>query len=976
MAGIAQANGQARRGVTCVWPVEPPRVWVGRQRELAVLRAAIDSVGRGEGCVVWVEGEPGIGKSALVATGLEAARDAGWNVFWGAADQLSQQLPLRVVLDCLQIRHESPDQQRAAIAGYLRDHRPGLFSPDVVVYAAAEMLLALVDELCAASPTVIVVDDLHWADEASLTVWHRLTLAVGQLPLLLIGTCHRAPRRPGMRELRATALRRGGTVISVGPLNEAEVDALVTGMVGVAPHGSIVPLVASAMGNPLYLRELIIALGRERILATGSAKTDTSADVLTRIPPSFAAALSDRLSFIPVATMEMLRAATLLGREFAATDLAVLLRRPAFELAAEVQDALAAGIIDAIDSHLAFRHPLIRQVLYDSVPLAMRAALHQDAAQSLAAANAEQLVVAQQLLAAGRPGGGWARRWLIDAAPALAARAPELAVELLQRELDDAQVRDREWALLSVALARMLLELGRNAEGVMRARQALVVAVEPASRAEIHWLLARSLFGMGNNEEAVETVVRALRQAELPGVWRARLLASAAMFQRASTGDLDAADATAQQALQAGKEAADTFAIAYALVSLWLSNSVRRDHVTALDCIDRALGALGEGADHTDLRTFILDGRVFTMQNLDRWPEAEATLLQARGLAHRHDPRTAAPSITAAVLMYWLGHWDDALAELSAVNEGLAEITYSGLRERGPALLWHGVAALIAARRDDRQLAAHSLSAGLALPVQTASDRENSDFLIVAHALAAEQNGDPLRALSILSTLLQRRAGEMTLVHQWLPDIVRLALAVGDHPAALAALRTCQAEAAAESKPARATAASSRCAGLFNRDPAQLRQAVAHYRAVGPAVDLAGALEDLAVVLAGRGKADEARNVLNEAVDGYDSLGAAWDIGRAERRLRAVGIRRGVHGPRPRRAAFGWEALTPTELKIADQIAQGQSTPKIAQDMFLSRRTVQTHISHILSKIGARSRVDIAREAFRRGTDEVLREAH
>jgi DNA-binding CsgD family transcriptional regulator len=980
MAGIAQANRTGKRtsvrGVTCVWPGDPPSVWVGRQRELAVLQAAVDSVGRGEGCVVWVEGEPGIGKSALVAVGVQAARDAGWNVFWGTADQLSQRLPLRVVLDCLQIRHESPDRRRAAIADYLRHHRPGLFAVDDVVYAAAEMLLALVDELCAASPTVIVVDDLHWADEASLTVWHRLTLAVSQLPLLLIGTCHQAPRRPGMQELRATVLRRGGTVISVGPLNEAEVDALVTGMVGVAPHGSIVPLVASAMGNPLYLRELIVALGRERILATGSAKTDTSADVLTRIPPSFAAALSDRLSFIPAATMEMLRAATLLGREFAVTDLAVLLRRAPFELTVEVQDALAAGIIAGVNSHLAFRHPLIRQVLYGSVPLAMRAALHRDAAQSLAAANAEPLVVAQQLLAAGRPGGGWARRWLIDAAPALVARAPDLAVELLQRELDDAQVHDREWALLSVALARMLLELGRNAEGVIRARQALVVAVEPASRAEIHWLLARSLFGMGSNEEALETVGRALQQAEVPGVWRARLLASLAMFQRASTGDLDAADATAQQALQAGKEAADTFAIAYALVSLWLSNSVRRNHVTALDCIDRALGALGEGADHADLRTFILDGRVFTMQNLDRWPEAEATLLQARGLAQRHDPRTATPSVTAAVLMYWLGRWDDALAELSAVNEDLAEITYSGLRERGPALLWHGVAALIAARRDDRQMAAHSLSAGLALPVRTASDRENSDFLIVAHALTAEQNGDPLRALSILSTLLERRAGEMTLVHQWLPDIVRLALAVEDHQAALAALRTCQAEAAAESKPARATAASSRCAGLVNRDPAELRQAVAHYQAVGPAVDLAGALEDLAVVLADRGKADEARNVFNEAVDGYDSLGAAWDIGRAERRLRALGIRRGVHGPRPRRAAFGWEALTPTELKIADQIAQGQSTPKIAQDMFLSRRTVQTHISHILNKIGARSRVDIAREAFRRGMDGVLREAH
>jgi DNA-binding CsgD family transcriptional regulator len=940
-----------------------------------VLAAAVDSLGRGEGSVVWVEGEPGIGKSALAAAGAAAAGEAGWNVFWGTADQLSQRLPLRVVLDCLRVRHKSPDPRSAAIADYLRNHRPGLLAVDDVVYAASEMVQALVDELCATSPTLIVIDDLQWADEASLTVWHRLTLEVGQLPLLLIGTCHRDPRRSSVQELRAAVLRRGGTVIAVGPLTDAEVDELVTGMVGVPPQGSMAPLLAGAMGNPLYLRELVTALRRDRLLANGSAQADTPSDALTEIPPSLVAALSDRLSFMPAGTVELLRAATLLGSEFAVTDLAALLRRPVLELADEVRDAMAAGILTEVDSRLAFRLPLVRQVLYDGMPLAMRAALHLDAAQTLAASHAEALVVAQQLSAAGRSGGDWVRPWLLDAAPALLARAPELAVELLQTEVDEARAHDGEWAALTVALARSLLELGRNAEGVRRARQALVTAAEPASRAEIHWLLARSLFSTGNDDQALETVGRALSGQDLPDVWRARLLASQAMFQRAHTGDLDAADAVAHQALQAGEEAADAFATAYALLSLWMTSSIRRDHLAALDLVDRALDALGAGTGNADLRAFILDGRIFTMQNLDRWPDAEATLLEARASARRLDSRGVTPSITAAVLMYWLGRWDDALGEVSPVNEELAEVTYCGLRERGPALLWHGVAALIAARRDDRRAAADSLSAGLALPMLTAADRENSDFLVAAHALAAEQEGDPHRALSILSTFLHRRPGEMTLVHQWLPDMVRLALAVGDRATAQAALRMCEAEAAAERKPARAGAASSRCAGLFNRDPEALRCSVEHYRAAGPAVELAGALEDLAVVLADCGEVDEARSLLNEAVDLYDGLGAAWDIGRAERRLRALGIRRGVHGLRPQRAALGWEALTPTELKVAHQISQGMSTPKIAETMFLSRRTVQTHISHILIKLSVRSRVDIARQAFHRETGGELLEA-
>jgi tetratricopeptide (TPR) repeat protein len=420
------------------------------------------------------------------------------------------------------------------------------------------------------------------------------------------------------------------------------------------------------------------------------------------------------------------------------------------------------------------------------VPADLEETYEAEAARLLAGASAEPLVVAQQLLASGRPGGNWARGWLIEAAPVFAMRAPQLALDLLQRELDDVQVRDCTRVLLLVTLARILLQLGRAAEGVVRARQALVVAADPASRAEICWWLARGLFSMRSNEEGLDIVGRGLHIYEIPGMWRARLLASRAMLQRASNGDLDAADLSARQALQAGEEAGDAFAVAYALASLCLSNSVRRDHIAALDCIGQALDALGDGADHADLRAFILDGKISAMQNLDRWPDAQAALQQARGQAQHHRPRSAASSVTAAVLMYWLGRWDDALAELSAIDEDHAEITYSGLREPALTLLRHGVAALIALRRDGRQLAAGSLSAGLAIPIQTIADQENSDFLAVAHALAAEQDGDPLRALSILSTFLGRRAEEMTLVHQWLPDVVRLALSAGDQQIVLA----------------------------------------------------------------------------------------------------------------------------------------------------------------------------------------------
>ena len=395
-----------------------------------------------------------------------------------------------------------------------------------------------------------------------------------------------------------------------------------------------------------------------------------------------------------------------------------------------------------------------------------------------------------------------------------------------------------------------------------------------------------------------------------------------------------------------------------------------RDHAAALDYIDRALRVLGDDPGGPDRRFYGLDrqrmamhNRIFTLQNLERWAEAELALREAREFVLRTGSPDTVSWANAAVLQYWLGQWDDALAELGSYDLDL----YPYLRERWTAPLLHGVAALIAGRREQRSTASEHLRRGLALPIENRADRENQDFLVAAHALALEQNGETGSALLTLAAILPRRQGDMTLVHQWLPDLVRLALSAGDQRTAEAAAQACLAEAKAEAPPARAFAASLRCQGLLESDPGPLRDVVAHYRKVGPAVELPAALEDLAVVLAQHGYEEAARSALNEAVGMYEDLQARWDIRRAEGRLRPHGIKRGVHGRRAARAAFGWEALTSTEVKIAALVARGESTSDIARGMFLSRRTVQTYISHILAKLGAKSRAEIAREALRQG---------
>jgi len=915
--------------------------------------------------VIWVEGEPGIGKSSLVAEGLATADDLGWDIGWGTAGQLRERLPLRVMLDCLQVRPNSPDPRRVQASELLRGRRQGLFADGDASDAGIEVLVTLVDELCAATRTVMVIDDLQWADNESLIVWDQLAASVDQLPLLLIATCQLRPRRPEVQRLRADVVRRGGEMITLGPMPEGDVTALVTAIVGSPPGDALRQLTAQASGNPLYLRELVDALVREQALEIGTAAEVSVAE--EQIPASLAAVLSDRLSFVSAETAEMLRTAVLFGGTFAVTDLAVLLHSPASRLAAGLEEAVAAGILVSSGPELAFRHPLIQQALYESMPAALRTALHAEAARELATAGARASIVAHQL-AAGQPGENWARSWLIENAPTLAVRAPQLGAELLQRELDETPAGDELRDGLMTSLGWVLLAAGSYEEAARKAGQALTVMTDPVRRAEAYWVLTRAQLGTGDSDDASSTIRKALASADLPRKWQARMLALLAMLQRAIAGDLDASGATADKALTAGLEASDTFATAHALTDLWVIRSVQRDHAVALDYVDRALRTLGDDPGHADLRSYALDCRTFTLQNLDRWPEAERTLRQAREFAQRSRHPDRPTAVTAAVLRYWLGQWDDALAELSSYDTDAHGLRYTGLRERGPGLLFHGVAALIAGRRDQRAKADQQLRQGLALPIQTLSDRENRDFLVAAHALALEQSGEKRQATQVLAAILPRRDGEMTLIHQWLPDLVRLAMAAGDRLIARNATRASEAEAAAETQPARAAAASLQCRGLLESDPAPLREAVAHYRQAGPAGQLPTALEDLAVALAGRGEEDEARATLNEAISLYEGLQARWDVRRAQSRLRSYGIRRGVRGPRPQRAAFGWEALTPTEMRIATLVAGGDSTSDIARSLFLSRRTVQTHISHILTKLGAKRRVDIVREALRQGS--------
>ena len=152
------------------------------------------------------------------------------------------------------------------------------------------------------------------------------------------------------------------------------------------------------------------------------------------------------------------------------------------------------------------------------------------------------------------------------------------------------------------------------------------------------------------------------------------------------------------------------------------------------------------------------------------------------------------------------------------------------------------------------------------------------------------------------------------------------------------------------------------CRGLLDRDAPRLLAAAERYQDAGRPLQQAKALEAAAGHFVDADDRTQARAAFTTAVEVYTSLGAAADAARLQAAFRAHGIRRGPHA-KHRRAQSGWDSLTATEIKIAAFVEEGLSNPEIAARLLLSRRTVATHVSHILKKLNVNSRIDIARES-------------
>jgi DNA-binding SARP family transcriptional activator len=370
----------------------PPDVLVGRVSELATLRSRLTDVRRGRGGTVWVEGGPGSGKSGLLAAAFgDADRpEVGCKLLWAAGDEVGRRLPLGLMLTCLGINESSADHRAAELAQAMRGPTTELYpwrptDPELV---AVDRLANYVDQLTAAGPVVLVLDDLQWADDASLLVWHRLTKITRQSPLLLVGAIRSLPRRPETERLRAAVAAGHGNVVRLKALDAAAAGELTGRLLGAQPGPGLLNAIDSAAGNPLFLREIVEALVRDGVVKVSDGVAEVGDQLDDPCQPTVRSAVDKRLALLADTTREALRWAAVLGSEFDLGDLATVMACSVTELIPAVEEASANGVLVEAGQWYAFRHSMLRRAVYVSMPVNVRVALHRQAAEMLHAAGA------------------------------------------------------------------------------------------------------------------------------------------------------------------------------------------------------------------------------------------------------------------------------------------------------------------------------------------------------------------------------------------------------------------------------------------------------------------------------------------------------------------------------------------------------------------------------------------------------------
>ncbi|GAA3486410.1 helix-turn-helix transcriptional regulator [Streptomyces cremeus] len=889
----------------------------GREAELERLRALVEAVRDGEGgAVASLRGEPGIGKTVLLEETVSIARARGFAVSHGRAEELHELAPLASLASGL--LHGDPpllsSTDFADLAGH-HDQRVWL----------VERLAQLIEERAAATPVLVAIDDVQWADPLSRFALGVLPARLLSSPVLWLLAGRNAPEPYGQGPRTTT--------LPLRPLSGTALAALARDVLGEDVPERVARLLDGAAGNPFLASEMLTG-----IAASGGDGPQP--------PERLVLGVRDRLAGLRPDTLHFLRIGSVLGRAFTLADAAALCGRPASGLGAELDEAISTGLLHDEGERLLFRHDLLRQAVYADLTPSVRRALHREAASRLVAAGRSSVDAVPHLLKSAEPGDLEAVGLLGAAATDMIAVMPERAADLATRALE-----------LVPRHAPMMFDVGERAVVALtragrytRARDtgdALLARRPPLEVfARLQCVLGDTLWHLDEVHELTRRSTAALAAVTDPVV-RARLTARLAMA-RSRGRDLGAARETGERALAEAERAGDREA---RVLALWALGEI------ALNAGDCAAAV----EHHTALSVFdtaFLPEEAVARIHTDDFD----TVRRLLGTAGDAPLRPAMLIWAQGTLNMGLGRLDDADADFVT-----AERLEADLHVPGNLVNIRVNRGLLAMLRGDRDAAREHLDvvrAAVAARPNTGNHAAHQYF----EAVVADAGGDHAAAAELVrSAQRDHPLLRWRLLRPHVVQAVGIALRGGDRN--LAEDLAAQAGEHAARNPSVPTArgAAAHAAGLVDADPGLLERSV-RVLLTGPRpLPLAAASADLGRALLTAGD-PAAAPALARAHDIYTRAGADAEADRVradpERAAGRSGRRTG--GLRPRHGQ-GWDALTASERKVARLIAAGHTNRSAAEALVVSPHTVNTHLASIFRKLSVRSRVHLARIVLAEG---------
>ena len=919
----------------------------GRAHEAGLLAARVDDLLRGEGAVVLVTGAAGIGKSLLLASLCDLAVSAGADAIHGTARELEHVRPFGVFVDALGVRGDVP-----AVVEVLSLLRGEHVSEDR--FLAQDRLLDLLERTALTTPTVVVLDDLQWVDAASQAVITRLAVLAADVPLLVA-----LASRPhaGADTLRSLAAHQ----LELRPLGPAAVAELIELRTGRTPGSRLLALIERAGGNPLFVQEILRELERDGTLIVDGESVESSSDAL---PLSARQAILSRLAFLSEEALEVLRIAAVIGATFTVSDVATVVGRSASELSGPINESWRAGVVVADREAMRFQHDIVHEAVYTDLPESLRTALHLDVGRALAAVGAPAAQVAAHLSRGARRGDEAAIRWVGAAASEAASGAPAVAAALLERLIELLPDDDprRAGAFADLALNRLAGGDVSGAERAVRSILAMDADLTDITRAER--LLVRMLQLSARFPEAIEVAERLAACEALAPVERAHVMAELAVTT--NMVDVHRASALADDAIACAAEAESAGAMFRSLATATGAAFLRGDFEVARDfsrrCEESTSAAVAQPDTGAGNAAFVARGvagpTAEGMCARFACDELDFALSNGRSVLHSTEAlglRELVPfvQVTLALFGYVAGRWDDARAD--------AEATIAVTEDTGTVLLRRlasSVAARIAMHRDqtddaDAWIARATAERGEANVYEGPLLEMARAAVLASHGRAAEAAEASQRAWNEIVRTDALGVGRMCATEH-----VRLTLAADrtadDVLEAMDDVRR-------RSPNIRSLGAIvDHCRGLIDRQPDPILAAARTYHEVDALVDAMSAFEDAGTLYAASRRTSDAVVALGEALDRAVALGATLDSRRIAARLRGLGVRRGVRGARGR-PSTGWASLTEGELRVVELAAAGLTNRQMGERLYLSRRTVESHLAHVYRKLGVSTRAELGR---------------